>query len=325
MPSIRAIGSLVFLPLEYAIDWLRMVRWSKASPLSPIGQRLFYDIVLLAHTVEKGLSQPDPRPAFGQEKISQMLGFLRQYDPEHNLFPVEKAYGALTGYIDWHEKQGLEMGPITNAVRAFVDQCHQKGITPKGGTRLLDPEQYDVSRGERTAIENLEMRYSCRRFLNQVVPIEQVRKTLSIAQRSPSQCNRQATRVHCYQDKDEIVRLLNLQMGAKGFSEAVYNLFVITSDMVAWSGSNARNQAFVDASLFAMQLSLACNATGLGTCALNLAASNSRERKIRAEGNIPHSERLVMMMAFGEPDWKDGSLVVAHSERLPVGTALIEH
>ena len=88
----------------------------------------------------------------------------------------------------------------------------------------------------------------------------------------------------------------------RGFSEEVKNLFVVSSEITAWSASSARNQDYIDGSLFAMNLMLSCHAHGLAACPLNLAFRNSKEKAVRVAAGIQGSERLLMMISFGYPN-----------------------
>ncbi|WP_353567791.1 nitroreductase family protein [Haloferula sargassicola] len=283
---------------------------------------MYYDVILLAHTVEKGLSQPSPRPRFGKQKIVALLDLCDRYRESWDQFPIEKTYGALLAYIEWHMNAKEPMGELESRIVGFVSRCRDRGLVNRGGTKLLP--QTAMERTMEKGGGLLESRYSCRKFDDRIVSREVVERVISIAQRAPSQCNRQSSRVHCYQNHDDIQGLLKLQKGASGFAEGVRNLFVVTSDMAAWSGCNARNQSFVDGSLFAMQLALACSSLGIGSCALNLAVGNARERLIRIAGNIPHGERLILMMAFGYPDCEE-ALIVAKSERISLDVVATFH
>ncbi|MGR8980872.1 MAG: nitroreductase family protein, partial [Gammaproteobacteria bacterium] len=173
-------------------------------------------------------------------------------------------------------------------------------------------------------VENfLKSRFSCRRFIPRPIDNNLLSRIMDIAQRTPSQCNRQSGRIHYYSNRKDIDTLLKLQGGAEGFRESVYNLFIISSEISAWSGFKARNQAYVDGALLAMQVLNACQSLGLGACPLNLALSNKTELDICSAGKISKGERLIVMIAFGFPE--PVSLVVARSERMPIQNLLIQH
>lgn len=319
----RALGSLVVLPIEYIFDTILAFRYSKASFISPSKQSKFYDIILLAHTVEKGLSQPSPRPGFGKIKIRQLLRLLHASSLVGIIrFAAAKSYGALLEYSDWNDANGHDISDIRTHLNSFFERCSSEGIVPCGGTKTLD---FLPACLPTTAKELLSQRFSGRIYSSVLVDDELLFSILSLAQRAPSQCNRQSVRVHCFRGKEAVLPLLRLQRGAAGFDEFTPNLFVITSDMVAWSGANARNQAFVDGGLFSMQLSLACSVFGLISCPLNLAIGNLREYRIKRLGRIPQSERLIMMMSFGFAISGQPQLIAARSKRLPLNNVLIVH
>ncbi|WP_221053839.1 nitroreductase family protein [Methylomonas koyamae] len=318
--SIKELLNVLLIPVEYSFDFLRALRWSKSSPSCPRNKQLHYDILLLAHTVEKGLSISEPRIKFGREKITKLLDCLDKYDHNWGVFPLEKSYGCLEAYIKWHESKDVDLGDFGVRIKDFIARCQGLNITPKGGTKSISNS---------SVVENvqaemfLKSRFSCRRYLPLKVDDRLLSRVIEIAQRTPSQCNRQSGRIHYYSNPEDISKLLRLQGGAEGFRESVHNLFVISSEISAWSGFKARSQAYVDGALLAMQVLNACQALGLGACPLNLAVSNKRELAICKAGNISTGERLIVMIAFGFPEPVD--LVVARSERMPVSDLLIKH
>ncbi len=318
--SLRTWINLLATPLEYCFDSLRAFKWSKASPLCPIDKQLHYDILLLAHTVEKGLSVSNPRKKFGVQKITQLLSFLEKYKPEYGLFPMEKSYGCLKAYVNWHNSIDFELGAFGDEIQSFLDRCLELSIEPKGGIKLIDNGNNIINVEHELALNG---RFSCRRFEPKIVSSALIERIGRVAARTPSQCNRQSSRIHYYSKPEDIDKLLRLQGGAEGFRESVHNLFVITSDMSAWSGVKARSQAYVDGALTSMQVLNACQSLGLGACPLNLAITNRRELLICNAGRISKGERLIMMIAFGHPEELD--LSVARSERMPVSEIMEIH
>ncbi len=317
---IKDLLNVLIIPYEYAFDFFRALKWSKASPLCPRGKQLHYDILLLAHTVEKGLSISSPRPKFGREKINRLLDYLDDYNPEWGVFALEKSYGCLRAYIDWHRDRQISLEDLGNRIELFLIRCEGLKISPKGGVKKINNSSVEFNAGAEVFLKS---RFSCRRFLPGIVEKPILDRIAEIAQRTPSQCNRQSGRIHYYSNPEDIDKLLRLQGGAEGFRESVQNLFVISSEISAWSGFKARSQAYVDGSLLAMQVLNACQALGLGACPLNLAVSNRRELDICRAGRISKGERLIVMIAFGFPEPVD--LVVARSERMSVESLLVKH
>lgn len=314
----RELANLGFILIEYIFDFFRAIRWSKSSPFCPKEKKYYYEIILLAHTVEKGLSVTNPRMKFGKEKISKLLFFLEKYDFDWNLFPVEKSYGCLKQYIKLHDENNINLENFGSKIKIFLDRCEQHNISSKGGikTILRDNQTYTLENG-------LLSRYSSRQYEAKIVEKEILNKIINIALRTPSQCNRQSGKIHYYSNKNQIDKLLRLQGGAEGFREDVHNLFVITSDMSAWSGFKARSQSYVDGSLLSMQVLNACFSLSISACPLNLAISNKKELEICKVGNIPTNERLIMMISFGYSAEKE--FLVAMSHRIEPINLLTSH
>ncbi|UPW18267.1 nitroreductase family protein [Agarivorans sp. TSD2052] len=320
MSRFKEIIGLLLIPVEYSLDFVRALMWSKASPLSPQDKKLHYEIVLLAHTVEKGLSMPEPRAGFGQEKITKLLGYLGSYEDHFQRFAVEKAYGCLAEYLEWHAEIGYPLGDFGTGIQSFVDTCKEKGLKRKGGSKSIRNSSVEAQESLEFALLN---RFSCRSYQDRIVTPELIDRIAQMVARTPSQCNRQSSRVHYFSDPEKIDNLLRLQGGAEGFRETVRNLFIVTSEITAWSGLKARSQAYVDGALTSMQLLNACQSLGLGACPLNMAVTNSRELKICNVGGIPKGERIIMMISFGHP--KPTDLKVARSERLSSDEVMICH
>jgi nitroreductase len=231
--------------------------------------------------------------------------------------------GCLKEYLIWHQQHGYDLGEFGESIRGFVDRSTIRGVVADGGTKSVSIGDVRQAPKWTSADDFLTSRYSCRRYLEEVVPFALVVDMAKVAQSAPSQCNRQSSKLHYYSDPEVISELLRLQGGSEGFRNTVRNLFIVSSELTAWSGFRARNQAYVDGSLVAMQLLLACHSKGLGCCALNLAITNSQEARIRKAGGINDGERLIMMISFGYP--LSDSLTVAKSPRASVDTLLCMH
>jgi nitroreductase len=278
-------------------DAALFLRFNAYSPFADKSQRAFYKIIIEAHTIEKGLSLPNPKLLFGKDKLRFVMGALSRYDLQHSALPAHMALGALQAYADFHAKAGAS-DPLLDEVNAFLKEWETRLPKPwKGGTREISFNGQDPGNLQQL----MASRSSVRALSATPLPPERICEAIALAQLAPSQCNRQASRVHAYQDPAQIQALLALQGGSRGFAQSVGNLFVVSSEICAWGGPGQRNQAYVDGALFAMCLMFACRSLGWGACPLNLAIDHRTESAIRRAGGIPAGERLIMMIAFGEP------------------------
>jgi nitroreductase len=278
-------------------DALLFLRFNSYSPFVDKSKRAFYKIIIEAHTIEKGLSLADPKMLFGKEKIRFVMAALSRYDIRHSAVPAHMSLGALEAYANLHASAGMK-DPLLDEIAGYLKAWEAKVPRPwKGGTR-----EYSFSGEPPGTLKHLmSTRSSIRTLRSTPVAQEKILEAIALAQLAPSQCNRQSSRVHAYQDPARIRELLALQGGSRGFAESVGNLFVVSSDICAWGGPGQRNQAYVDGALFAMCLMFACRSMGWGACPLNLAIDHKTESAIRRAGGIPAGERLIMMIAFGEP------------------------
>lgn len=306
---------------EYITDFIKVIRFNSYSPFEDQQKRLFYRIIINAHAIEKGLSLDNPRPLFGQAKMADLMRLVKNYNPNsYGFFPLEMTLGALKDYQALHADKQIE-ADFLNQVRDWQNALYAMSVQQAtGGSRVI---LNDNAGADLSHVGFLTGRFSCRAYLPELVPAELVAKIVKAAQSAPSQCNRQSTRIHCFQNKQQIVELLTLQGGSSGFVDSVTNLFVITSEQTAWGGAGQRSQSYVDGALFSMALMYACQAFGIATCPLNLAVTNKKEKAIQKAGNIHDRERLIMMMAFGYPITEN--LKAASSPRLPTQDVLTLH
>lgn len=295
---IRRLVKLAAFFTEYAQDLYYFMRYNSHSPFVPSAVRTFYRAIIETHTIEKGLALPSPRAQFGEKKITAISQLLSRYPPTHSAFPIEMAAGALRDYLAFNRRLGV-VGRGTDAAGTLLKTLEPVAEQFTGGVREISfgsdatpPEKY---------IEFIKSRYSCRQFEATPPTLERISQALNLAQSAPSQCNRQSSCVHVYQEPQKVKELLRLQAGSAGFDENVPTLLLITSDLRAWGGPQQRNQAYVDGALFAMTLMLSLQAYGLASCPLNLAITNERERRIRRLANVGAHERLIMMIATGIP------------------------
>jgi len=295
------------------------LRFNSYSPFADKSRRAFYKIIIEAHTIEKGLSLPNPKLLFGKDKVRFVMNALSRYDLAHSAVPAHMSLGALEAYVNFHAKAGAS-DPLLDEIAGYLHSWEAKLPKPwKGGTREVSfngqpPNGLQQLMASRSSIRALQ---------SAPLPPEQIVEAIALAQLAPSQCNRQSSRVHAYQNPVDIRELLALQGGSRGFADSVGNLFVVSSEICAWGGPGQRNQAYVDGALFAMCLMFACRSMGWGACPLNLAIDHKTEDAIRRAGDIPAGERLIMMIAFGEPIAPDTR--VAFSPRRPTAEIATLH
>lgn len=289
--------------------WL-FLRHNGFSPFESIGRRLTHKTIIEAHTIEKGLALPTPRPYFGQGKINGLLDMNEHWSPPDGDLSRSMLVGALRDYQETFRNSPVPDVELLNRIKKFLSNKDINSAV--GGVRK---GIHRASEANIAAISFLRSRFSVREFDNKQISEDDLFKIVTLTQHAPSQCNRQSCRLHIYRDRSKIDRLLALQGGARGFAEYVPTLFVVTSEITAWGGPQQRNQPYVDGGIYTTMLLLSLEALGFVSCPLNLAISNRTERMIKAVGEIPSRERLIVMVAAGHPP--DHNISAAQSPRWP--------
>lgn len=298
-------------------SWL-FLRHNGFSPFEGLDRRLSHKTVIEAHAIEKGLSLQFPKPYFGAEKIDALLDMDQRREQGQNDLPRGMLTGALRDYQARFPLSEHPKATVAKRIHNFLDE--NKDMNLPGGVR---PAPASAGVRNPAACAFLHKRFSARVFGSTALTDAELDEVLSLAQRAPSQCNRQSVRVHAYRDRQRIDSLLALQGGARGFSEIVPTLFVVTSEITAWGGPQQRNQPYVDGGIFTTMFLLALDACGFVCCPLNLAIYHATERKIKQLGNIPERERLVVMVAAGPAPKAPFNATV--SPRWPVDIILTKH
>lgn len=203
---------------------------------------------------------------------------------------------------------------------------------------LLDRELADVSAKpeyatprpyRRTPVDQaatldslLESRRSVRAFSSERIPLVTIRDAVGAAALAPSACNRQPWRVHVFEDRATIDRMLALQNGNRGFGHTIQTLLVIASDTRAFFDSTERHEPFIDGGLFSMALVLSLQARGVASCCLNWCVTPEVDAAAHARGNIPEHEAIVMYLAVG---YATESARAPRSPRRRLDTVLVRH
>jgi nitroreductase len=322
--KLRQSLALLGLPFEAAYDCAIFIFYCRLSPFVPKHKKDSYDLIFFSHTIEKGLSLPEPRPLFGRNNICRILSLLRHCQPDKvNPVALQMALGSLKSYLEFHSNLKIANLFLNDLADELNDLAQQYRITADGGVKNVSNIFQRIDQRLFSYEDFLASRYSCRFFCQKPVPLELIRNVIRNAQQSPSQCNRQSTRVHLHRDKEQIAKLLALQGGGRGFAASVPNLLIITNEVSSWTNRGERNQCYVDAGLFAMGLLFALHANGVGACAMNFSKTNLEERRFRKAANIPAGERVVMLIAVGFQD--DKATIAARSARSAVDGVLKIH
>lgn len=257
-------------------------------------------LIFHAHSLEKGLSHRVMRPQFGREALAALADTMHEYrsrDLETSRPAYVNAVSTLKAYVEAHERVSADVshldpifGPLLHEVNEQVpDIGGVNNVTAVSKTANKSKNFRDLFNG----------RASVREFGAQPIDEARIRAAIALSTKSPSVCNRQASRVRHVSDRDLIQDVLKVQGGMNGYS-APPGLLIVTTDISQFLGPTERNQPFIDGGLFAMSLLLALEFEGIAACPLNAMFTAQREEKVRDLAGIPANERLLLFIAVGD-------------------------
>ncbi len=284
---------------EFYHDYRDYKRWNYNNPKVHTKAAQESKILRQTHMIEKGMSLSNPRKGFGQSKIKDLFDMLDEYIrlgfPTAGT-PFQNAIVVLNEYVNLQkmlEYSNAEMEEKLSQYQKYLITDQKAGIF-----HTTKSEIENEIKGEFP--EFFFSRHSMRQFSNVPVSISNIEKAVRLAQKSPTACNRQASRVYYYSDKKTNQEIGNLIAGNTGFEQEIQNYLVITADISAFYDTFERNQIYVEAGIFSMALVEALHYYGVASCVLQNGEYYKKNKKFKEIcGNIPENEKIILFIAIG--------------------------
>lgn len=302
------------------IDFFKRLCKYNASTNTELSKNKFeYTILRQCHVIEKGLSMRAPHIKFGLDNAENVSNKLLKYQKKYGAanpsfldYPIE----TLHAYLAYAQDHGWNSTTISNNLEKIGNS--KFSLSKPYGIKSLN--KIDIP-DQSIFFENfLKNRHSIRYYKKDAPPQEMLDKALSLAQLTPSACNRQCWRVHQF-NQENCTKLLKWQEGARGFETEPTVAFLITSDLQAFL-SYEPFQAYIDGGMYAMSLIYALHSLGLGTIPLSCGFKHTKLKKLRSEFNIPENEIPIEIVATG---FLLDSFNVALSKRKPISQIVVHH
>jgi nitroreductase len=258
------------------------------------------DIIKHYHVLEKGLSMPEVKKGFGLDVATSLITlcehyFKLGYSVEN--YQIRSALNVLKKYIDYNS-QFVNLSDMEERFDKIVLKTKINTENTEGGYKNLSKEEVNNITNADFKIFSAN-RYSIRNYSERDVDTKLLEDAIKIAQKSPSVCNRQGSKVYIVSDKDLISKTLKFQNGNRGFGHLANKLLIVTSDLRVFEGVHERNQSFIDGGLFAMSLLYGLHYNGLGACPLNWCTDYHRDQKLKKSIGINDYENIIMMISVG--------------------------
>lgn len=316
----RLARAAVDLAPSYIYDLRRYYKFSSSRGAEHHKVNLQAAITERYHSVEKGLSLPSPRPAFG---ASALRGLLDYVDIYMDLYGCDEFLDVVAGVLDEYLNFNATVGVLPDTIPEYsrISRTLEVVKDPNrdAGIKYVDRE---IVRSATNGV-NLDFftsRSSVRQYTDEPILESEIVVATMAALKSPAVCNRQFGKVYAFTDEVTIQRLLSVQGGANGFASEIKGLAIVTTNLRAYWNAGQRNQAWVDGGLFAMSFILGLHAQGIGSVCLNWSKKPSKDQEMRLAAGIQQEDAIVMLIGFGK---LRKEYVVAASSRVPVAQALI--
>lgn len=256
------------------------------------------ELIRNTHSMEKGLSIPNPKLGYGHAKQEEMLDCILKLKDSQNIFAVEAikmAVDSLRKYLDYHDANNYS-DKMIEKIRGVLKEYPNTNSGVYGGTVTLNKDtlKFDIPAIE----EFIRARHSIRDFSEDDVSDENLLKALELAQRAPSACNRQGYRVYVLGQEQSKEYAKQLK-GIGGFADSVNRFIMITGKLSTYKKEEI-NQYIVSASMYAAYLTLTLHLYGMGACVVQRPLIyNKNWEQLREKYNIPNDEQLICLLATG--------------------------
>ena len=248
-------------------------------------------LLLLAHSIEKGLSICDSRPDFGVQKATDLLDIMDKTNGLLNTFEFREAVSVLSQYCEHRKKNNLDISFCNDRLRKYNSvQSVSAGysIIPKNEL------SYDYARFK----ELCNKRHSVREYSKEWVSAESIKEVIQLASTSPSACNRQMIKVFFSPDENDNIELAKTIPGNNGTREEHATYLYIAADRTAFDWFESE-QWLLNGGIFLSYLSLGFTAKGIGNCIYQWPIQWKSESVVRNILNIPNKFSIVAVLAVG--------------------------
>lgn len=259
------------------------------------------DLTLLYHIVEKGLTMPVPRPGFGKQVVINLCNVVLRYErmqlPQNEL-EFTQSVTVLKEYVAFHSGIGFRLDDeITERLNRIVNRFDD--IKGRGQIEITEKEYFKPINAPFDVF--CQSRYSVRNYTDKEIPLAVLTNCVELAQKSPSFCNRQPTRVHIVKSPEKKRAILDIQNGNRGFGELAETLIVLSSVISVTKDIHERFENHLNGGMFAMTLLNALHFNKIAACALNWSVDKEKDLKMRRILDIPENEVVLLVISCGYP------------------------
>lgn len=261
--------------------------------LTTKGQLPEFEILQIAHRLEKGLTQSSPKPLWGWEKAKRLAYLLNLCEDG---FAKNTGEAVLASYLNSKkERKDAKELELLTAYESKFGRVNAKN-NKLGGASSVSKEELSFDDKEIETIRRLFVtRHSIRAFSEKEVSKNDLMKAIELTMRAPSACNRQTTHLYVFNMDNQ--QSIILTGNIRAFTPDEFNDWVVST------------------SIYAGFLTLALHLYGIGSCIMRKQQYGrpSFNEMIRRKCSIPEEEMIVLEIRYGY--YKDYNRVAVSNRR----------
>lgn len=309
----RASNVAHYLAKALPTDWYWLKRSVKYSMLYRGEEYLANRLLIMGHSVEKGITMPNRRYGFGYGVVRLLISLCKEYQAmygaEKDAFQI--ALDDLREYLQIHKEVNFE---LPKDIEGGITQLLAFKTGPNVDCNSVTNEEFFAYTDFASFAHS---RHTCRWFSDEEISDETIKSVIALANTAPSACNRQSVRVKCVsgEKKNEI---LGMQNGNRGFGDHINKLLVVTFLQPAWE-YDIQSAGYLDAGIYTMNILYALHYHKLCACTLNAHLEVKNISKVQQILNLSPLEVPTVFIGIGKPLEK---MMIAKSERIGIDNVL---
>ena len=274
------------------------------------------DMLLLAHSLEKGMGIPNPKIGYGKGKAILLVKNIKKYADTYsvNSFPILESIAILDKYTALMSEQHVNVDDILEIRKTISIDCANYC---KAGYNTFFYDESNVFSGEYFD-ELLTSRHSIRHFSREEITETELKKVIALANKAPSACNRQPVRIYYTKEQTTALKFEQLVDGSHGFQGEIPYYLLVTVDR-AYFGNDEFLQWYTNGGIYLGVLALSLHSQGIGSVILQWKYAQRCENQVKEMFGIKKSEAIVALVGCGKYP-KDGTKCIVAQRKSPEDT-----
>lgn len=262
-------------------------------------------LLLLAHSLEKGMSIPKTKKGYGIDKARNLLACQKKYLTDNGLkdsFALQESIAVLNAWITYSEASGVDVSKIKAEFGEIFNKYHNNAISA-GYIEANDVGKLYDKIDKEVFSFYISTKRSVRSFKREPVSDKIMNEVVRLTLNAPSACNRQPCKIYWTSDMEKVSSINSLIPGNKGFEDQVSNWAIIVVDRSMF-GANEGLQWYINGGIFLAYFTLSLHAYHLGSCIFQLPINHENIIKLKKLSGIDNNEAIIAAVGFGYPTEK---------------------